>query len=123
MTSETEGIGINYRIVVGVSVEVVSTAESDGIFRNEPAGGWVVVSGPVIVEAGFRVEFTPRVLERVGERAGTGGLLTEGVERVRLCQCTGCVAQRRCGAKTVGVVITGRRASQHCQWFVDVFRL
>ena len=48
---------------------------------------------------------------------------TERIERVRLCQCPRCVAQRRDRVETVLLVVAGRRATKHCQRFIDVFCL
>lgn len=60
--------------------------------ERPPASG-IVVSGAIVIEAGFGVRFAPSVLERVHERAGGGSLFAERIERIGLRERTRTIAQ------------------------------
>jgi hypothetical protein len=63
---------------VHVWVEIRSVVEeSKGVFREEPSGGLVIVSGTVIIEAGFGVELSPGIAEIVHDAAGRGHEIPE----------------------------------------------
>jgi len=75
----TARVGGVDRTVCYISVEIDAAIERDRVFAEEPARVGIVVSGPVVIQPGFRVELAGRVLQRIGERASGSGQLSEGV--------------------------------------------
>ena len=60
------GSGPVRRIVTGVPVEVDPAFEPNRVLAEEPSCGWIEVSGTVVVEIRFRIQFAGSVLERIG---------------------------------------------------------
>jgi hypothetical protein len=80
------------RIATCIRIEV-DWGISAGIFRDKPSCSRVVVSGAVVVQASFRVEFATGVTEAVRQRARTGGQVPERIVRVRIREGTGRITQ------------------------------
>ena len=57
------------RTVENISVEVSATLETDGIFAEEPPVCRIVVSGAIVIKAGFGVPFASGIAERVRDAA------------------------------------------------------
>ncbi len=62
-----------------IRVEVDTTSELNWILTDESAGLWIVISGAVVVEAGFRVELSSRVTEIVHNAARSGDDVAKGI--------------------------------------------
>jgi hypothetical protein len=73
-----------------VRVEIKRRSEPKRIFAEEPPDVLVVVSGAVVVEAGFRVRFARRLLEWIHHR---GRRLAGGVVRIGVHNRAGCSAR------------------------------
>ena len=120
---QTARIGPQERIIKHVVVEVDSAPEADRVLADEPSGSWVVVSGAVVIETGFRVGLAPCVLEWVPERARKVRDVAEGIVGVGVRDRSRRTAQRCDGPQTVRFVVVARAASQLRQRLVDLLRL
>src|SRR5438552_6332098 len=93
------------------------------VFTDEPARGWIVVSGAIVIQTAFGVGFAGGVLEWVHERPCRGRQFTEGVVSVGVRYRPSRTAQRSDGAQTVGVEVARCAAAQHGQRLVGVVRV
>src|SRR5712692_519428 len=91
--------------IVDVGVEIDAALKSDRVLAEEAANCRVVISGAVVIEASFGVEFTACVVERINDGARRGGQVAESVVGVGVRYCSRGVAQRRDRAETVGIVV------------------
>src|SRR6267142_79010 len=94
--------------VANITVEIWPRVEAPGIFAEEPASRWVVVSGAIVIEAGFGVRFAGCILEWIHKRASRSRQFAEGIVGVGIRDGTSRTAQRGDGTKTIGVVVAGR---------------
>src|SRR5258705_3857525 len=93
--------------VANITVEIWPRVEAPGIFAEEPASRWVVVSGAIVIEAGFGVRFAGCILEWIHKRASRSRQFAEGIVGVGICDGTSRTAQRGDGTKTIGVAVAG----------------
>src|ERR1700687_845457 len=102
---EPGGIDQVCRVVAYVRVEVHSLAKTQRVFADESSRLRIVVPRSRKLQVGFRVEISSCVAERIRERTCRGGHIAERVERVRLSQCSGGVAQRCDRAEPIRFVV------------------
>ena len=102
-------------IVTNIRIEVPPTDKFRGVFADEPPGALVIVSGTIEVKAGFAVELSASVAERVAQRTCTVRDVAEGVVRVGIGKRSGAVAQRCDRPESVRLVIIRCAAPELCR--------
>ena len=99
------------RIIANVPVMITVDLRAYRVLAQEPTGSGIEVSGTVLVQAGFSVEFAARVAETVRQRACGGRQVAEGVVSIGICEDSRSVAQRGQRTQPVCLIVSGRAAA------------
>jgi hypothetical protein len=83
---ESERVHPIHGIVVSVRVKINGTVEADRILSEKPTGDGIVVSGAIVVEAGFGVEPAPVERKGFNQRASNAQGLLHAIFPTKLLQ-------------------------------------